>query len=52
MVQEECVQNRAGLQSGTRLSLVPLGISVLRAVKCSESHLNLNTEGLSSSVEW
>lgn len=49
MVQEECVWNRAGLQSGTGLSGY-VGISVLRAVKCSESHLSLNTERLESSV--
>lgn len=52
MVQEECVWECPVLQSGTGLSLVALGISVLRAVKCSESHLSLNAEGLSSSVDW
>lgn len=52
MVQEECVWNCAALQSGTGLSLVMLGVSVLRAVKCSESHSSLNAEGLISSVDW
>lgn len=54
VVQEKYVKNHA--ERMHRVALVclwlqcSLGISVLRAVKCFESHLNFNTEGLTPSM--